>query len=98
MGRNLAAVKERALHEYRDESWRVELDLGELRATEGGWHVFWRFWRRQLRGLYVSEDTRQKIEPFLNRWREPITRHGGTTPAVDRTRRTMADAPPSWTT
>jgi hypothetical protein len=45
-GSALAHAKARALHEYRDEDWNARLDLARIRAREGGWHAFWRFWRR----------------------------------------------------
>jgi hypothetical protein len=92
-GLSVAMAKADALHEYRDEEWRTRLDLARLRASEGGWHRVW----RKLRGRPgPSLTARTEVEPFLERWREPVTRHGsGPADAVtvsDRTRRTTNDA------
>lgn len=91
-GVQLAEAKAKALHEYRDEEWRARLDLMRLHAREGGWHAFWRFWKRS-HAPRIEVDTLDKVAPFLERWREPVTRHQGE-PAVpfDRTRRRTVDA------
>lgn len=89
-----AEVKAKALHEYRDEEWRTRLQLEQLAAGEGGWHGFWRLLRRRGDGLELT--AAEAIEPFLNRWREPITRHAAGpddhVPIYDRTKRTPEDA------
>jgi hypothetical protein len=89
----LCNLKAEALHEYRDQEWTARIDLARLRAKEGTWHSVWRI----LRGRKAPQLTaRSDVEPFLARWREPITRHGSS-PAdaasvLDRTTRTTADA------
>jgi hypothetical protein len=40
----------------------------------------------------LTEDTYGKVEPFLARWRETVTRHHGEAVPLDRTRRTTEDA------
>lgn len=91
-GASVANAKEDALHDYRDREWNTRLDLLRLRTSEGLWHTAWRIVRRRRApNLTVLND----VEPFLERWREPVTRHGGPDDAVsvfDRTRRTTADA------
>jgi hypothetical protein len=89
-GRQLAEAKADALHEFREEHWRARIDLAAVRAKEGGW-ALWRFWRRS-RAPRLTEDTLQTVENFLERWREPVTRHGGEVSVYDRTRRTTEDA------
>ena len=86
-------AKADALHEYRDEEWRARLDLARLRASEGTWHRVW----RELRGRSAPSLTApSEVEAFLDRWREPVTRHGSVpidaVQVLDRTRRTAADA------
>jgi hypothetical protein len=86
----LVGAKAQALHEFRDEEWRARIALANIRAAEGFWHHLWRLARRHPAAtLTASADA----EPFLNRWREPVARHGDppATP-VDRTRRTMEQA------
>lgn len=95
-GSQAASEKEDALHEYRDQRARVSMALGALRARESGWHAWWRFWRRS-KPPHFTEETLQTVEAFLERWREPVTRHGGEAEVYDRTRRTtdqaLADLP-----
>jgi hypothetical protein len=90
-GLSVAMAKADALHEYRDEEWRARLDLARLRTTEGAWHRVW----RKLRGRHgPSLTARAEVEPFLERWREPVTRHGSANAVqvIDRTLRTTHDA------
>lgn len=91
-GSALAEAKANALHEYRDEEWRVSLALEQLAATEGPWHRFWRLVRRRRPGLALT--AAERVAPFLDRWREPVTRHAKDMEATvyDRTRRTRDDA------
>ncbi len=92
-GSALQSAKATALHEYRDEEWRARIDLAGLRAKERTWHTTWRKVRRRPPPRISA---RKEVEPFLDRWREPVTRHDpqSTTPVpvLDRTRRTTADA------
>jgi hypothetical protein len=98
-GSELAHLKARALHDYRDEHARAKLDLSRLRAREGAWHWLWRTLRRRPAPRLTAE-TLGDVERFLERWREPVTRHqsgrqSGAEPGarpLDRTRRTTADA------
>jgi hypothetical protein len=87
----LQSAKEQALHEYRDKEWRAHLDLFQLRAREGGAHALW---RRVRRRPAPSLTARAEIEPFLQRWREPVRRHADGAGATirDRTSRTLQDA------
>jgi hypothetical protein len=88
---DLAARKGEALHRYRDEEWGVRIELAVLKAQEGGWHVAFRWLRRRRNGLALT--ARTKVEPFLERWREPIDRYGlGPVEVFDLTTRTEADA------
>lgn len=89
-GRALAEAKERALHEYRDEEWKTRADLAQLRAKEGAWHGLWRLLRRRPPPALTTDTA---VRPFLNRWREPVTRHGtGSAVPLDRTTRTSTEA------
>lgn len=90
-GAAAAEVKTQALHDYRDQRWRTELTLEGLGAAEAAWH---RHWRRRLDvvgGLALPAADR--VEPVLDRWRAPITRHGADMPVApfDPTRRTLDD-------
>jgi hypothetical protein len=90
-GGAVAGAKAKALHEYRDEAEGAGIDLARLRAREGAWHSLWRVLRRRPAPRLTAET---EIEPFLERWREPVTRHGDSNPItpIDRTRRTFEDA------
>lgn len=93
-GATLADAKAAALHRYRDREEAAMLALAQLRARETGWHAFWRRCRRRPAPAFTA---RAALLPFLDRWREPVTRHlsqpnePGIEP-LDRTRRTVADA------
>lgn len=92
-GGQLAAVKALALHRYRDQRVLVSDVLQRLRTKEGAWHLLWR-WVRGCPAPAITVD--DEAEPFLNRWREPVTRHGSSpadvAPVFDRTKRTYQDA------
>lgn len=94
-GGELAHLKAQALHDYRDELARTRIDLSRLRAREGAWHWLWRKLRRNPTPR-LTADTLRNIEPFLERWREPVTRHesgaGPGAPPLDRTSRTTGEA------
>jgi hypothetical protein len=90
----LTEAKARALHEYRDQEWRIRLRLSEIGAAEEGWHLAWRKLRRRPTPALTATDA---VEPFLARWREPVCRHESQAgdagaPVFDRTTRTEADA------
>jgi hypothetical protein len=90
-GVQLADVKAQALHQYRDRRHKLSDDLQRLRTPEGPWHILWRSARRRPAPAITSDE---KAEPFLERWREPVTRHSTGDPVVprDRTRRSYGDA------
>jgi hypothetical protein len=94
-GGELAHLKAQALHDYRDENARARIDLSRLRAREGAWHWLGRKLRRRPAPRLTSQ-TLGNVDPFLERWREPVTRHesgaGPGAPPLDRTTRTTADA------
>jgi hypothetical protein len=69
----LALVKERALHEYRDELRRVERIVAALGEGEGEMHAYWRERREQP---FPGLQTPHEAEPLLDAWRSSITRHG----------------------
>lgn len=88
---DLAEAKALALQQYRDQAWRAELDLAAVRASEGPWHRLWRRLRRKPAPTLTADET---VQPFLDRWREPVTRHATGEPGAvyDRTRRTLEHA------
>jgi hypothetical protein len=92
-GQGLANAKAEALHQFRDEEWRARLDLAHLRTSEGPWHLLWRTLRRRPA---PSVTVAEQVEPFLARWREPVSRHGSTPDdavvPLDRTTRAVRDA------
>lgn len=92
-GGALAAAKAGALHEFRDEEWQARIDLSHLRAQERTWHRVWRKVRNRPAPALTARD---EVEPFLDRWREPVVRHsassGEVAPVLDRTQRTTVDA------
>lgn len=93
-GGQLAQAKALALHQHRDQRGIHADALQALRTQEGMWHLLWRLVRRRPAPSITVDG---KIEPFLNRWREPVTRHSpdiaedAATP-LDRTTRTYEDA------
>jgi hypothetical protein len=90
-GAALAKRKSDALRRYRDQEWRARLDLAQLKAAERSWHFVFRRVRHSRNGLDLT--ARATVEPFLARWREPISRHGLEPVAVlDPTTRTTTDA------
>jgi hypothetical protein len=88
---DLADRKAGALHRYRDEEWRVRLQLASLKAQEGAWHAFFRWLRGRRQRLALT--ARATVEPFLDKWRQPIDRYGmGPVEVFDLTTRTTEDA------
>jgi hypothetical protein len=89
----LARTKATALHRYRDEEWRARQFIAELRAAEGGWH--W-LWRKKLDSPSPTLSVDQAVQPFLERWREPITRgaqgRDDYARVLDRTTRSTTEA------
>jgi hypothetical protein len=91
-GGDLADCKAGALRRYRDQEWRAQLFLSELEASEGTRHLLVRMLRRRR----LPKVARAEVEPFLERWRAPVTRHSPQEPnaarVLDWTTRTTADA------
>ena len=88
---DMADRKSGALHRYRDEEWRVKLALADLKALEGTWHLIFRWLRRRRTGLALT--ARKAVEPFLERWREPVDRYGmGPVEVFDLTTSTTEEA------
>lgn len=81
----LARLKERALHEYRDQERQAQRDLALAREREIWMHRFWRSRRGQpLPALATSA----KAQPLLDAWRSSVTRHGSSPiEVVDPTQR-----------
>jgi hypothetical protein len=90
-GAALAKRKSDALQRYHGHEWHARLDLARLKAAERSSHYLFRRLRHRRNGLDLT--ARDTVEPFLARWREPISRHGLEPVAiVDPTTRTTADA------
>ena len=89
-GTVLALIKERALHEYRDQERQAERDVALAHERETWLHAFW----RRLRGRPFPKLTApQRAQPVLDAWRSPVVRHGDSPiEVVDPTRRTLRDA------
>ena len=91
-GGDLAGRKADAPHRSRDQEWHAQLFLSELQASEGTGHLLARMIRRRR----LPRVARAEVEPFLERWRAPVTRHSpqGSDAArvLDRTTRTTDDA------
>jgi hypothetical protein len=91
-GAAVAAAKAQALHQFRDEAEKATIELMELRAREGAWHSLWRALRRRPAPRLTAAG---EVEPFLDRWREPVSRHGDEANLInpiDRTRRSFEEA------
>ena len=89
---NVAGLKADALHRYRDERVSAEQYIAALRDSEGLWH---RRWRARMKLPQPRLTATADVEPFLDRWREPVTVNGMADAAAhvfDRTTRTLADA------
>lgn len=86
----IAHAKELALEKYRNEGRRTERAFAEIVAGEGWLHGLLRAWRYDDAVLQAPK----RGETVLEKWAEPITRHGGPAPIeVDDPRnRTFATA------
>jgi hypothetical protein len=83
---SIALLKERALHEYRDQERQAERDVALIRDTETWMHTRW----RSRDGLPFPElGTPEAAEPVLGAWRSSVTRYDGPTEVVDPARRTL---------
>jgi hypothetical protein len=89
-GTALALIKERALHEYRDQERQAKRDVALARERETWLHGFW---RRRRRPPFPKLTTPQRAQPVLDSWRSSVTRHGDSPiEVVDPTRRMLDQA------
>jgi hypothetical protein len=89
-GTALALIKERALHEYRDQERQADRDVALARERETWLHAFWR--RRRGR-RFPKLTAPQRAQQVLDAWRSSVVRHGDSPiEVVDPTRRTLRDA------
>jgi hypothetical protein len=99
----LGLLKERALHQWRDQERQARSEVAAIYDTEGILHSLWRHVAGNTR---KSLATPQAAETVLGAWRAPPTSPGdskrGTTgaPIDDPTARTLErvvrDAPARW--
>lgn len=93
LGFQVALVKERALQTYRDREKTAIRTVADIRGREGWPHLLYRTLRRQPFPVLTAPAV---VEPVLDAWRAPITRHrkGNDPPAAldDPTARTIDDA------
>lgn len=86
----LARLKERALHEYRDQERQARRDLALAGERESWAHAFWRRRRRQP---FPTLTTAERASGVLDAWRSSVTRHGDSPiEVVDPTRRGLHEA------
>lgn len=86
----LARLKERALHEYRDQERQAQRDVAVANERETWMHAFWRGRRGRP---FPSLSTPERAQPVLDTWRSSVTRHGDSPiEVVDPTRRVLGEA------
>lgn len=86
----LAGLKERALHEYRDQERQARRDFALAREQEIWMHDFWR--RRDDRP-FLSLQVPERALPVLDAWRSSVIRHGSSPIEVaDPTRKDLHEA------
>jgi len=89
-GTTLALIKERALHEYRDQERQAERDVALARERETSLHASW---RRRGNRPFPSLTAPKRAQPVLDAWRSSVIRHGDSPiEVVDPTRRTLGEA------
>ncbi len=89
-GAALARLKERGLHEYRDQERQARRDVALARERETWAHSFWR--RRDSRP-FPRLETPDGAKGILDVWRSSVTRHGGPPIEVhDSTQRGLYEA------
>jgi hypothetical protein len=86
-GGRRAEAKSRALHRWRDRLNGAERDLSDLLAAETWAHAAW----RRRRGLSPPRLASDRVEPVIEEWRQPVTRHGGEAPVHDPTQFQLGD-------
>lgn len=86
----IAHLKEKALHEYRDQERQARRDIALTKEREGLLH---RYWRRRKTRPFPSLKAPDDAAPILDIWRSSITRHGSPPIEVqDPTKRSLAQA------
>jgi hypothetical protein len=86
-GTAIAVLKEKALHEYRDQERQTRRDVAIVAQAENWMH---RLWRRG--GELAQLEAPSRAEPVLEIWRSSVTRHGSPSiEVVDPTRRTLEE-------
>ena len=88
-GEVLARLKERALHEYRDQERQARRDIAVVRQREDWKHRFWR-----SRGQPSPELTAPaRAQWILRAWRSDVVSAGPKVEVVDPTKRTLEETP-----
>lgn len=86
----LARLKERALHQYRDQERQAQRDIALAKERESWMHAFW---RRQRGQPFPTLTAPTRAQPVLDAWRSSVTRHGDSPiEVVDPTRRVLGEA------
>jgi hypothetical protein len=86
----VALLKERALHEYRDQERQARRDVELISELEGELH---RFWRNRAGIRFRKLETPTRAEQILEMWRSSVTRHGASPIEVaDPTKRSLEQA------
>jgi len=88
-GKELALLKERALHEYRDQERQARRAVAVVFQTETWTHRFWR-WKQSRQ--FPELTAHGRAQRALDIWRLPVRSHGGEPiEVVDPTRRTLEE-------
>src|SRR5438552_1178116 len=88
-GKELALLKERALHEYRDQERQAQRDVAVVFQTETWTHRFWRWSEGRPFPELTAPGRAQRV---LEVWRSAVTSHGGEPiEVVDPRRRTLEE-------
>jgi len=76
----LGLAKERALQAYRDQETRARREAARILDAEGWMHEGWRTKRNMPRPTLTAST---RVEPILNVWKLPPSKHGGPPRTVD---------------
>ena len=88
-GTALALLKERALHEYRDQERQARRAVAVLFQTETWTHRFWR-WKQSRQ--FPELTAHGRAQRALDIWRLPVRSHGGEPiEVVEPARRTLEE-------
>lgn len=92
-GLELGVAKEETLQKYRDQERRAIRGVAALEEKEGWLHLQH---RRRTGKKFPRLTTPEKVQPVLDTWRKPVTRHLTATDPIeeidDPTRRSLDDA------